>query len=69
MKKIYSICLSALLSGCLWVKSEPVEVEPIHVTVDVNVRVRAQKELDDFFGEIDAADPTIEKHNNSTSKE
>lgn len=31
----------------------PVEVKPIHITIDVNVRV--DKALDDFFGEIDAA--------------
>lgn len=28
-----------------------VEVKPIHITIDVNVRV--QKDLDNFFGDID----------------
>ena len=32
---------------------EPVEVKPIHITIDVNVRV--DRALDDFFNEIDAA--------------
>ena len=46
--------LAAVLSGCIQhrVKSEPIEVkpikvEPIHITVDVNVRV--QERLERFF--------------------
>jgi hypothetical protein len=37
------------LVGCLShrVSMDPIEVKPIHVTVDVNVRV--QRELDKFF--------------------
>ena len=31
----------------------PVEVKPIHITIDVNVRV--DKALDDFFDDIDEA--------------
>mgnify|MGYP001029984339 CR=1 FL=1 len=33
------------------VRVEPVEVKPIHITIDVNVRV--DRALDDFFEEID----------------
>ena len=29
----------------------PVEVKPIHITIDVNIKI--DKELDDFFNEID----------------
>ena len=36
------------------VEMKPVEVKPIHITIDVNIRV--DKALDDFFDEIDAAD-------------
>jgi hypothetical protein len=47
--------------GCIRTNStvelKPVEVKPIHITVDVNVRVA--KELDNFFGDLDAADPTV----------
>ena len=39
-----------LAGGCLSVKTES-EIKPIHITVDVNVRV--QKDLDNFFGDID----------------
>jgi hypothetical protein len=38
--------------SCLRIKSEPVEVKPIHITLDINVKV--DRELDDFFGAIDA---------------
>lgn len=48
-----------LLSGCLHVQTEPIEVKPIHITVDVNVKV--QRELDDAFGSLDASDPTLAK--------
>jgi len=35
----------------------PVEVKPIHITIDVNVKV--QKALDDFFGDIDAQEDKL----------
>ncbi len=40
------------------VKVEPVEVKPIHITIDVNVKV--DRALDDFFRDIDEADRTID---------
>lgn len=46
-----------LLGGCLNVKTEPIEVKPIHITVDVNVKV--EKALDDFFGDLDKKSTTI----------
>ena len=45
------------LSGCLNVKTAPIEVKPIHITVDVNVKVA--KALDDFFGDLDKKSDTI----------
>jgi hypothetical protein len=47
-----------LLGGCLNVKTEPIEVKPIHITVDVNVRV--ERALDDFFGDLDQKSTTID---------
>lgn len=35
------------------VEVKPVEVKPIHITIDINVKI--DKELDDFFGDIDEA--------------
>ncbi len=30
---------------------KPVEIKPIHITIDINVKI--DKELDDFFGDLD----------------
>jgi hypothetical protein len=49
--------LSLLLGGCLNIKTEPIEVKPIHITVDVNVKV--EKALDDFFGDLDRKSATL----------
>ena len=46
-----------LLGGCLNVKTAPIEVKPIHITVDVNVKVA--RALDDFFGDLDKKSATI----------
>jgi hypothetical protein len=43
--------------GCLSVRTEPIEVKPIHVTVDVNVKV--DRALEDFFGDLDQKSTTI----------
>ncbi|NMA41772.1 MAG: YnbE family lipoprotein [Oligosphaeraceae bacterium] len=32
---------------------KPVKIEPIHITIDINVKI--DKALDDFFGDIDEA--------------
>ena len=40
------------------VEVAPVEVKPIHITIDVNVKV--DRALDNFFGDIDAAKEKIE---------
>jgi hypothetical protein len=46
--------------GCTQHKVEvaPVEVKPIHITIDVNVKV--DRALDDYFGDIDAAEDQLE---------
>lgn len=46
----------SLLSGCLTVTLKPVEVN-VHATLDVNVKV--DKALDDFFGDLDKKSATI----------
>jgi len=42
------------LAGCVYTT---VDVKPIHITVDVNVRV--EKALEDFFGDLDTKSTTI----------
>ena len=39
------------------VEVAPVKVEPIHITIDVNVKV--DRALDDFFGDIDSAEEKL----------
>jgi hypothetical protein len=45
------------------VEVAPVEVKPIHITIDVNVRV--DRALDNFFDDIDAAKEKTEPAENS----
>jgi len=62
MKKILPILAAAAVllgfgaTACVQTKSEvdvkPIEIKPVHITLDINVRI--QKDLDDFFGELDA---------------
>ena len=50
------------LSGCQsshQVEVQPVEIKPIHITIDVNVRV--EKALDSFFDDLEAAENKIKK--------
>ena len=49
------------LSSCATrheVDVKPVEIKPIHITIDVNVKV--DRALDDYFGDIDAAKEKID---------
>jgi hypothetical protein len=43
------LCCGALLTlpSCVHVKTDPIKVEPIHITMDINVKV--ERQLDDFF--------------------
>lgn len=41
------------------VEVAPVEIKPIHITIDVNVRV--EKALDDFFSDIDEEEEKVHK--------
>jgi hypothetical protein len=44
--------LASMLSGCLTLKTQH-EVKPIHITMDVNLNVKVEKALQDFFGDLD----------------
>ena len=52
--------------GCTQHKVEvaPVEIKPIHITIDVNVKV--DKALDDFFSDIDDTEENIEPKPSAT---
>ncbi len=49
--------LGLLLAGCIHVKTDPIEVKPIKVTVDVNVKI--EKAVDDFFADLDKKSSTL----------
>ncbi|WP_300462427.1 YnbE family lipoprotein [Desulfobacula sp.] len=51
-----------MVAGCQsshQVELKPVEIKPIHITIDVNVKV--EKALDDFFDDLEAAENKIKK--------
>jgi hypothetical protein len=48
------LATALLLSGCIHVSMDPIQV---HATIDVNVKV--DKALDDFFGDLDKKSVTI----------
>lgn len=50
----FGICFTLMLAtSCTKheVDVKPVEIKPIHITIDVNVKV--DRALDDFFGDLD----------------
>ncbi len=46
------LALTVALTGCVRLKTEPIRVEPIEITMNVNLRV--VQEVTDFFEELDA---------------
>lgn len=63
MNILGAMLLALVFFGCATrhkVEVAPVEIKPIHITIDVNIRV--DRALDDFFGDIDkAAEKAAEK--------
>ncbi len=57
MKTTYlsaAIAACLLCAGCLSIKTES-EIKPIHITMDINLKMQVDKSLDNFFGDLDAA--------------
>ena len=54
---LLAVAAPFVATGCVSVKTAPIEVKPVHITVDVNVRV--DKALDDFFDDIDKTSTTV----------
>ncbi len=51
------------------VQVDPIEVKPIHITIDVNIKI--DRALDDFFGDLDSAagaNSTVKPTTGSTTK-
>lgn len=53
------------LGGCISVKTHST-IDPIHMTLDVNLKVQLEKELANAFADIDAASTTINSPAGST---
>lgn len=59
---IFMAVFLVLFAGCQTkheVEVKPVEIKPIHITIDVNVRV--EKALDNFFDDLEAAEDKIKE--------
>jgi len=60
--------LAALGQACFHstddIAVKPVEIKPVHITIDVNVKV--EKQLDDFFEDIDKHAEKISSQKKST---
>ena len=64
LKAIFITALLLCFNACNTkhkIEVAPVEtrhvVEPIHITIDINVRI--DKDLDDFFGDLDKAEEKL----------
>ena len=55
--RMYAALLALAAAGFTGCVYTTVEVKPIHITVDVNVRV--EQALDDFFGDLDRKSSTL----------
>ena len=53
------LAVAAVSPGCIYVKTHST-IEPIHMTLDVNLKVQVQKELADAFADLDAASTTLD---------
>ncbi|MEM9025812.1 MAG: hypothetical protein AAGB06_02635 [Verrucomicrobiota bacterium] len=53
-----ALALTAATTGCINVKTHS-SIEPIQITLDVNLKVQLEEELQSVFGEIDAASTTV----------
>ena len=53
-RRLFLLMPVVLFAGCIHVKMDPIQV---HATVDVNVKI--DQALDDFFGDIDRKSTTM----------
>ena len=67
-KRIFLLMASAVLlvSACIKMKHE-MTIQPVHITVDV--RIKIDRELENFFADIDKAAVPAEKDDSSKKEE
>ncbi|MEY3774572.1 MAG: hypothetical protein RLZZ129_1352 [Verrucomicrobiota bacterium] len=56
-RRHFLLAPAVLLAGCIHVK---VDMDPIHVHATVDVNVKIDQALDDFFGDLDRRSTTIQ---------
>jgi len=57
---LFVVCF--FITGCSSthkIQVAPMEIKPIHITIDVNIKV--DRALDNFFGDLDNAENKIKK--------
>jgi len=55
-RALSAILLAGIFTGCVHVKLDPIEVN-----ANVNVNVKLEKALNDFFGDLDKKSTTVAK--------
>jgi hypothetical protein len=64
---VLSAACAALAACTHTIDVKPIEVKPIHMTMDINLKV--QRELSDFFGYEDELRPRVETQPTSAPAE
>lgn len=41
------------------IEIKPIEIKPMSISIDVNLNVKVDRELDDFFGNLDAQEEEL----------
>ena len=61
-KRIFLLVVAPVLLACACIKMKhEMTIQPVHITVDV--RIKIDRELENFFGDIDKAAVNPEKEN------
>jgi len=58
LKTCLALAAALVVTSCARVKIDPIKVEPLHITVDVNIKV--DRQLDEFFAFEDEAEKGTE---------
>ncbi|MBU4267507.1 MAG: hypothetical protein KJ808_01455 [Acidobacteria bacterium] len=67
-KRIFLLVVAPVLLACACIKMKhEMTIQPVHITVDV--RIKIDRELENFFGDIDKAAVNPEKENSQKKEE
>ena len=58
LKTCLALAAALVVASCARVRIDPIKVEPLHITVDVNIKV--DRQLDEFFAFEDEAEKGTE---------